>query len=331
MFIKDKIIPNTIDDFIIHKSTAIKLEKLFNKNFIENLYVYGAAGVGKYTLVIKLLEKIVGTPIKIFLRKINVNNNWSNAREIELSCSDYHFEINLSKYSNNKNNLFSIIEKLCESKEINQHLPYKIIIIRNIHVATDELIRFIKQKSELCVDYTKFILIGITKSNIMSSFRGVFFSFRIPSPYPDDIISVLKKHKYKFKTQDMVAIINDSNNNLSIIFTKFELKQLANFYKSRGESTSEKIRKLLKDKKLSNLYTIRELLYDYQIHNEDLDVLVRSILTYFLNQNEDVFNKDKKFQLISLACKNDLNKKHSYKEIIHIEQLLFSIFKLFHS
>ncbi len=37
MFIKDKIIPKTIGDFIIHKSTATKLEKLFNKDFIENL------------------------------------------------------------------------------------------------------------------------------------------------------------------------------------------------------------------------------------------------------------------------------------------------------
>lgn len=331
MFIKDKIIPKTIDDFIIQKSTATKLEKLFNKDFIENLFVYGAAGTGKYTLVIKLLEKIVGAPIKLVLRKINVNNDWSNTREIELPCSDYHFEINLSKYYNNKNNLFSIIESLCESKEINQHLPYKLIIIRNIHLATYEFIRFIKQKSEICTDSTKFILLGITKSNIVSCFRGTFFTFRIPPPLPDDIIAVLKTNKYKFKKLDILKMINDANTNLSIIFTKFELKQLANFYKSRGESTCEKISKLLKDKKLSNLYTVRELLYEYQVHNEDLDALVMSILTYFLNQDNAVFNKEKKMALISLACENDINKNKSYKEIIHIEQLLFSIFRLFHT
>jgi len=331
MFIKDKIIPNTIDDFIIHKSTAIKLEKLFNKDFIENLLVYGAPGTGKYTLVLKLLEKIVGAPIKLMLRKINVNNDWSNTREIELSCSDYHFEINLSKYYNNKNNLFSIIDTLCESKEINQRLPYKLIIIRNIHLGTHEFIRFIKQKSEICTDSTKFILLGMTKSNIISCFRGVFFTFRIPPPQPDDIISVLKINKYKFKKDDIINIINESNNNLSIIFTKFELKQLANFYKSRGESTCDKISKLLKDKKISNLYTVREVLYEYQVHNEDLDALVKSILTYFLYQDDKVFNKEKKMKLISLACEHDINKNKSYKEIIHIEQLLFSIFRLFHT
>ena len=331
MFIKDKIIPNTIDDFIIHKSIATKLEKLFNKAFIENLFVYGAAGAGKYTLVIKLLEKIVGTSIKLVLRKINVKNDWSNTREIELVCSDYHFEINLSKYYNNKNNLFSIIDTLCESKEINQHLPYKLIIIRNIHLGTPEFIRFINQKSEICTDSTKFILLGITKSNIISCFRGVFFTFRIPRPEPEDIIAVLKTNKYKFKKTDIMTIIDESNNNLSIIFTKFELKQLANFYKSRCESACEKISKLLRDKKISNLYAIRELLYEYQVHNEDLDALVMSIITYFLYKEDAIFNGDKKTALISLACEYDINKKNSYKEIIHIEHLLFSIFRLFHT
>ena len=49
MFIKDKIIPDKIEDFIINKTETLKLEKLFNKTFMNNLLIYGPLGCGKFT------------------------------------------------------------------------------------------------------------------------------------------------------------------------------------------------------------------------------------------------------------------------------------------
>ena len=148
MFLKDLAIPDKINDFKINSEAAEKIQKLFTKDFIPNLYIYGASGSGKYTLFIKNLEKIVEQKIVINQKVINISNQWANVKEVNIPSSDYHFEINLSKYSNNKNNLFSIIDQITESREINAQLDYKLILIRNIHSASNEFIKFIKQKAE---------------------------------------------------------------------------------------------------------------------------------------------------------------------------------------
>ena len=85
------------------------------------------------------------------------------------------------------------------------------------------------------------------------------------------------------------------------------------------EITNEKICKLLIDKKLSNLFEIRELLYDYQTNNEDINYLLKKILDYFLNNQ--LLNENKKIKLVSLIANTSHNLNNSYKEIVHIENL----------
>jgi replication-associated recombination protein RarA len=330
MFLKDKIVPESINKFIINQPAANDIAKLFSKSFIQNLLVYGAPGAGKYTLVIKQLEAIVNAPICTINKTINVNNDWSSQKEAKLCSSEYHFEINLNKYSGNKNNLLSIIEAICESREINQLLPYKLLIITNIHLATLDIIKFIKQKAENSCDTTKFILIGNTKSNVLSALRGVFFTYRLEKPDPKMIITALKNAGYKIKKKEIIQLIEDSKYNLNTIFTLFELKQHTNFYKSRCESVTEKIVKLLKEKKLGNIYEIRELIYDYQVQNEDMIELFKSVSNSFLTLDDSIFSQKKKLELTSILSQCDTNKTNSYKEVIHIEYGIFSIFRLYH-
>ena len=192
MFLKDLVIPNSIDDFVINKDSAAKLTQLLASDFIENLFIYGASGVGKYTLVMKALENIVQKPIKTSLRTLDIDNTWGSIRETIIPCSEFHFEINLSKYGLNRNNLFSIIEELCESQEINQILPFKIIIIRNLHKASIEFVKFLKQKAEIYSESTKFFIICQTHSKYFQMLKGLFFTLRIPSPKVEDIATAVK-------------------------------------------------------------------------------------------------------------------------------------------
>ena len=203
MFLKDIVIPKSPDDFIINKSSMTKISKLFDKNFIPNLFIFGPSGSGKYTLFIKNLELITNQPeIKINFKTINISNQWAQIKETVIPSSEYHFEINLSKYSNNRNNLFSIIDALTESREINNNLDYKIILIRNIHVASIEFVKFIKQKAEYLIDYVRFVVIGTTNSNNIKILNGVFFNLRVPSPTVDQIkntiLNLKKNNNFNF-------------------------------------------------------------------------------------------------------------------------------------
>lgn len=338
MFLKDLAIPDKLDDFVINSVAADKIQKLFTKDFIPNLYIYGASGSGKYTLFIKNLEKIVANKIVINNKEINISNQWANVKEVSIPSSDYHFEINLSKYSNNKNNLFSIIDQITDSREINGKLDYKIILIRNIHNGSNEFIKFIKQKAESLIDHVRFIAIGKTNSNNLKALNGVFFNLRIPKPEKKLIVDLvqkvkrLKRHGYKasnFKQLDIEDIIDSNNNNLNLIFTKIELLILNNFYKTKLELVSDKIIKLLNDKKIGNLYEIRDIIYEYQTNNQDFDILLLKILDFFLKSVS--LKDDKKTELVKIISLTNINLKKSFKEVVHLEDCFLNIFALIHS
>lgn len=329
MFLKDLVLPKHIDDFIINKKSVIEIKKLFTRDFLSNLYIYGPSGCGKYSLFIKNLENIINQKIEVFPKTISLNNQWSTIKETTIQSSEFHFEINLSKYSNNKNNLFSLIDAITESKEINSFLPYKIVLIRNIHTANKDFVKFIKQKSEQLIDNTRFIVIGKAKSNNLNILNGCFFTLRMSSPTNDLIYDLTKKYtKKKIKKDKLLEIFDDLNRNLSCIFTKIEMIILTNYYKNRVEITCEKICKYLLDKKISSLYEVRELLYDYQIHNENMAELLKAILS-FLTKNANLKNH-KILELVKIISEIDNSQRHSYKEIIHLEHGMFRIFKLIH-
>ena len=328
MFLKDKVLPKHINEFIINKQYINKIGCLFSKDFLSNLYIYGPSGSGKYSLFIKNLEKIANKQIYVYPKTIVLNNQWSLLKESTIMSSEYHFEINLSKYSNNKNNLFSLIDALTDSKEVNSEFPVKIIIIRNIHTANTEFIKYIKQKAEQLTDYARFVLIGKTNSNNIKILNG-FIGLRMETPKKTDIIKVVKTFsKKKIKDEDINKLIDDLNGNLSSIFAKVEMILLTNFYKTRIEITSEKIFKLLIDKKISNLYEIRDLIYEYQVHNESMSNLLKEILNLLLSS--DKLDQNKKIELVKTISNTDLNLQKSYKEIIHLEYGIFSIFKIIH-
>ena len=102
-----------------------------------------------------------------------------------------------------------------------------------------------------------------------------------------------------------------------------------NFYKSRLDLTTEKICKLLLDKKLSNMYDIREALYEYQTNNEDINLLLKKILYFFTNEC-NVLLTDKKLILVKTIAESNQKLQKSYKEVVHIEDLFFKIFSLIH-
>lgn len=330
MFLKDRVLPKHINDFIINKENTRKLQTLFTKDFLSNLYIYGPEGCGKYSLFIKNLEFIVDKQINIFPKTINITSQWSSIKETTVLSSEYHFEINLSKYANNKNNLFSIIDALTESAEINSKLHFKLILIRNIQTASPELVKFIKQKSEQYTDYIRFIIIGNTCSNNLAILSGSFFCLRMPSPTLDQIVTTLKPiTKKKIKQAQLVQIINESNFNLSKIFAKVEMLLLTNFYKTRLELTTEQLMKLLFDKKISNLYEVREVIYEYQTNNEDIGNLLKNLLLNIIHSGK--LNAEKLVKITRIVSDINENQQVSYKEIIHIEYGLFRIFKLIHS
>ena len=77
------------------------------------------------------------------------------------------------------------------------------------------------------------------------------------------------------------------------------------------------------------MYEIREVIYEYQINNESLDLLFKQIVKQF-TINNSILDQSKKLKLIEIIAKANHNLQLSYKEIIHVEELFFLIFSLIH-
>lgn len=334
MFLHELVIPNHISNFIINKKASIDIRKLFSMEFMVNLFIYGPAGSGKYTLFIKTLENILQKQIIIRNKPITIVSQWTNTKEILIPSSEFHFEVNISKYTNNKNNLFALIETLTESKEINTELPYKIIIIRNIHLTSIEVVKFIKQKAEQNEEHCRIIIIGNTNSNNLKILNGTFFTMRLSSPSIEDITSSIKKIPTKYlkkrdlKKLNLNEIITSSFSNLNIIIVKIEMMLLNNFYKRGVEDTGIKISKLLLEKNLINILEIRELIYDYQTSNQDFIELFKYLIFTLLKK--DCLSKDQKLEMISNVAKFNLSFSRAFKEIVHFEAAIFKLFYIIH-
>lgn len=335
MFLNDLIIPENINKFIINKDKISKIQSLFSANFMSNLYIYGPSGCGKYTLFIKNLELILKTPIVVKNKTITLTNQWSSIKEIIVPCSSFHFEIIISKYSNNKSNLYSIIDTLTDTKEINVLVPYKIILIRNIHLASQDIIKFIKQKAEQHEEFVRIILIGNTNSNNLKILNGTFFPFRLSSPSKKDIISSISNIPSKYLKKSLLKkinldnIIDESNFNINYILVKVQMLLINNFYNTEIEDTSNKIIKFLIDKKLTNLLELRELIYGFVTNNLDVLELFKHLLLNL--NNKEFLCISKKIKILNVISDFDYNFKLSYKELIHIEAALFKIFSIIHN
>ena len=332
VFLKDKILPKHINDFIINKEYVIKIKRLFDKDFTGSILVSGPQGCGKYSIVLRQLENL--TNKKISIRPIQFSNKGLLFKEIGVWGSQYHYEISLHKY-NIKKKIIDILESLCHDKSINNIFKYKLIILRNIHLATPEIISYLKIKTEKC-SYVKFILISRTKSSVIKALHGAFFCLRISSPTIIDIVDSLKimtefKKINKKRKLDIQHIITKYKYNLSIIFSTLEILDISPGRKSIIEITSEKIIQHLINKKITSLYEIRTLIYDYQSHNENIHELIVNICEHFLKLDTSYFNDTNKLEVVQILYKFNINSIHSLKEIIHAETLLFKLFKLYHN
>ena len=193
MLLKDKYKPKFLDEFIINKNCAIKCSKLITKDFIPHLLFHGPAGCGKYTLCKSIINNIYDEEIKTFNSTFKIEN-----KEHTISCSEYHFEIFLDKYSNNKNCLFEIIDYLTATKEINQVCLVKIIVLRNLNYCNSNIFSYLKNKMEVSSNNYRFFVMTNNVSYIPERLRGLFFYVKINYEEEKIIEEFLKYNKIKY-------------------------------------------------------------------------------------------------------------------------------------
>lgn len=319
MLLKDKYKPIFLDEFLINKNVAEKCSKMITKDFIPHTLLHGPSGCGKYTMCKSIINTIYDDDIKTHNSVFKIEN-----KEHTISCSEYHFEIFIDKYSNNKNSLFEIIEYLTDAKEINPICLTKIILLRNINYCNNELFSFLKNKIESSGDNYRFFVITNNISYVPNKFRGLFFFVKMNYDSKDNIETFFNQNNIIFDKK----ILKESNN-LNMLFTKKELLDICKS-KTFNELKEKQIIKLINDSinNPDNILKIRDIIYEVNIKNIKFIELLKNILKNYLDSKLD---SEKKYKLCEMFAKYDQRNQMSYKSQIHYEALFMDMMCLIHN
>jgi hypothetical protein len=323
MLLFDKIKPIFFNEYIINKDITHKL-KNFIKYDIDNLILYGKEGSGKFTLLKSLLNEYYNKDIKTSLVSFKINTNYNNYKNISIYNSIYHFEIVINKYFvSNKVLLMNLLNIITSDSSVNNN-DYKIIIIRNLHYANTEFILSIKNIIEKKYNSIKFLLTTTNLTNVII-LKPFCALVRIKYSPKNDISNCINKYvksnNIKIKKNVIETIVNENYSyGLNKILIKLEKKIINVKYDDILLDNYNIILQLMNEKKLININKIRNILYDLQSKNINIETIFKLLIDYIIKSK--IKEKETVIDMIIYYNKN-YNK--SYKNIIQIESLIINI------
>ena len=323
MLIKDKYTPIYFDDYKIHLGLINKLKKLIID--LPNLVFYGQPGTGKSTIVYSLLNELYKTNVISNDKNLKLKINNVN-KEFKIKTSNYHFEIDLNKYSSLKNKIYFIplIKLLANSREINSKCSYRLIIIKNAeHIS--ECQNFIKNIIEKN-DSLRFILIT-NNPNRLRNLKSLFIEIKLPILSLSEfkiLLNSLDNNKH-----DNEKFIEKNKNikfgNISVILLKYEIYKKNKTYVDPIFFYIEELSNYILNFNIKNIDKSRKLLYEILSKNIDFNDFIKKL--YFKIIDGD-YDRDKKILITNTFVKYTTRSTKAFKTIIHIEALIIELMKI---
>ena len=298
------------------KNIHQNMEKIFNKyeniENMNNIILYGAPGIGKYTQMLNFIKKFSPSDLK-YERKIRYNFN--NKYEYTFKISDIHFEIDMELLGCNSkllfNELYYHIIDVCQSKGTN----YNIIVCKNFHCIHPELLENFysyMQGIEHKNIFFKFIIlteqVSFIPKNILK--RCEIISFSKPTTTNYKKLHNLKKGKKSKKEFDY--------NNLKDCICSNE-KQ----YNYENKKIVNKIYDMLINYKSIDYLHFRECCYDIFIYCLDLNKVIYAILSKLIDENYIDKNSMETVLLDYYTFLKYYN--NNYRPIYHLEKFFYNV------
>lgn len=316
MFFKD-FIPDNLDDYIINRETADYIKR--NKGLL-NTIIYGANGVGKFTLARMMIKN------SLISGNVNINIKPSVCNDNPINISSVHYELFVSQYNyKDKNSFVRTIDEFSDS--VNVSTGYNnIIIIKNADLLSRDNILTIKKYTERNDKFVTFILTMKNISKHRSSLNG-FFTIRVPSSSKEVINDFISS---KVDTQgyenQILKLIDDNKCNLNRIFIDLEILLLNNGRIKIKNEYSKFVKKIVNAIFNFNYTEVREYIYELSTRNIEKPDILKMI---FNKINSCDLKSDIRFAIITLAGKYSARMAECNKGIIQLEAFCFECMALF--
>ena len=324
--------PKNIDELSFNNNLSNKLKHIGLHNYI----IHGCAGSGKLTRVYCQLADIFGKSVNnVKIEKYNLNKNL----EITYKTSNYHIEINPSKYNtNDKNIICNFIGELAVMSNIITN-SFKVFIIKDVDKLSNKAQLALKNIIDATYKTSKYILTSVNLNKVILSLKNRFILLRNPLPNNNEVINILKnisnKSGIKTSTRAINIIINNSINstnsiNLINIINLFQLSYITGKYSKYVINNTKYIDDLILviDKKfiIDNINKIRELIYIIYVNNTNISYVISYITNYYIGIINDNFYK---YKILELGAKYENKMQKGNKIPLYLETFILNIINVF--
>jgi len=325
---------NAVDKVNIHP----ELKPLYNKGTktvrdFDNMIVFGASGVGKYSQVLKFIQPYSPTELK-HTKRITIQ---TEKQVYTYHMSDIHYEIDISFLGCNSKLLwhelfFQIVDIVCTRPE-----KTGIIVCKNFHMIHSELLeifyRYIQQYNNVYMNIQiKFILITEHISFIPTNILEICQIIPISRPTRENYMKMIDNYmdaktiEHKESNQKYIQMLKqiDTNDILN-------LKEIHSFLLVKSpENLPTDIFNIVCDNIINDIESsefdfirLRDFLYDILIYNLDLSDCLWYIFTYFIEK--ELIEKTDVSEILEKTYSFLKYYNNNYRPIYHLENIFFFI------
>ena len=307
-----------VDKYDIHPEITYNKKNIHDFN---NIIIYGASGIGKYTQLLKILKAFSPSELK-YDKKMVVK---TDKHEYIYRMSDIHYEIDMGLLGCNSKILwheiyFQIVDIVSVKSD-----KIGIIVCKNFHKIHSELLDiFYSYIQHLNTKITsiqiKFILLTEHISFLPYNILNVCEKLGVKRPEKKYYLKLLKQKSDilildKIKTQNII--------NLKEIYSFSNIKKVEFLPDDIFNIVCDKVIKEIENYNDLNHILMRDTLYDILVYNLDMTDCLWYILSYFIDSGKLNIKK----------CSNILEKSYSflkyynnnYRPIYHLESIIYYI------
>jgi hypothetical protein len=337
----------SIEKYNLHPELNKTIQLFPNKiQQFENLIVFGPAGVGKYSQVLKIIKKYSPSELK-YDKKITAQ---TEKQQYNYRMSDIHYEIDMSLLGCNSKILWH--EIFFQIVDIISVKPEKsgIILCKNMHLIHAELLEifysYMQQYNHTQANIRiKFIIMTEHISFLPTPIINACHIINIGRPTQDRYIQLSINNALSKEHMPRQEPNNNQNSNQAITLIKnIDLTGITNIKELRSFTKIETVDKIPTDlfniicdniineilsPKTLSFTSFRDKLYDILTYNLDLTECVWYILSYFI-ENRNLKTAD----ITEILIKSYPSLKYfnnNYRPIYHLESIMFTIINKIHN
>ena len=324
---------------------------------LENLIIYGPAGVGKYTQTLKILSNYSESELK-YDKRLEVITDKQNYM---MRFSDIHYEIDMSLLGCNAKTLwyeifFQIVDIVSIKKE-----KFGVIVCKNFHHINSELLEvfysYMHHYDKADNIQIKFIVLTEQISFIPNKIVNICDTISIPrltdsaytelnninnmlakNTYHSDFPTKVSKYLPEVRIQD-----TDSPYQPNCLIEEIEKENIGNIKDMKSftslkttDEIPEDIFDIISNKIISEMTNInqfqftqfRDTLYDILIYNIDIFECIWTVITHFVNIGR--INQEDCSDIIAKTYTFFKQYNNNYRPIYHLESIMFYIINKLH-